>query len=602
MSTTGQTRAFLRTLVKRNDGRIIVNAMPAAELAPRPEFETQPTDETASDNTLPDGEATFEDGLNSPAHEKVFLPDDPLQQLAYAGGTRRGWVLRLRRAMRWLWEHRPWRPPTAEQLRARMEMRARRQMEATLRNEARVFRKRIVNALDRLGLCYRYRKSERDFLISKKKSVAFDAVVMQPEALYFRVDTPRLPNGINVMQLVTPEVLTDLTITCGQRVNAEYSEKIGCWFILERASGARGVPLHVTYSDMYDKIPDTADSLTIPVGMRGNSRAVYESITRMPHMLIAGSTRSGKSNFVNVMLCTLLLRNTPANLKLLLVDLKGGIELNPYRGVPHLVTVDGQKDSIINKKENVIPALEWLLAEGERRIALIESSGKRSIATYNAKQKNLRKVIPRLIFLVDEYANIALSDLKNKAEPLLTDICQRMGGVGIHVIICTQRPEVRVVSGLIKGVLDCRIAFRTPNNASSIVILDSAAARGLQPQGRAVWKLYDEYELQTPFMPEFLNDEIIKKVKAGESKDVKGMKRHDVSESEVMAWALDNCEGRLSGRDLYRQFKDRHLPQAELEAWLGDWEGNEFVVKDALYRVEASAGGVPRRLVAVRRD
>lgn len=594
-------RDKLRTITRGKGGRLL--AAPAHADVSRARHAGTPAPTPAADlnltpGTAPDGgQLGASDNMPLVAHQVAPMPADPLRRTVWASGSRARWILRLRQLFRWIAARLPFRPPTAQQRREKSEMAARRLLERQLREEAGLYRQRVTNALDRLGMCYRFRKSEKDWFVGGKRSVRFDVIRLQPEALSFHVDTARLPRGVNIMQLMQPDVLTDLTLSCGVRVTAEYSEKIGAWYILERATGARGVPAHVPYADMLERFPEQADGLAIAFGLQSNNRVVYRSLSEMPHMLVAGTTGAGKSNFLNSVLCSWISRNHPDALKIIAVDLKGGMEFNPYRDVPHIMQVPGLQ-KIINDREQVEAALEWLFAEVERRIKLIEGAGKNNIAKYNQKHKS--HPLPRIVLLIDEYADLALfAKLKARVEPLLTNICQRSRAVGIHVLLCTQRPEVAVVSGNIKGVLPAKVAFNCTNNASSMVILDNSSAKGLGTVGRCILQLNGvDLEVQTPYMPDDLVADVIKAAIANQGLKLAELRKHDVTPDEIMRWALTTAQGEMSVNLVYQTFRGRGLGKEEVLNWLKSWDGQQFVVNGSLFRVEPGAGTRPRRLVA----
>lgn len=600
-----ETRARLRTLTRGKHGALVAapKIEAAAAVVARHTGRPAPADPSSLDPALPDNGAHAQaaDNLRPPAHEAPPMPDDPLRPSILPASSRNRWVLRARRAARWLAARLPWREPTAAERKLRSEMQERRMMERLLREESVEYRKRLTNALDRLGFCYRYPRSERsplaDLVLGGVRSVQFDEIRMQPEALYYHLDTRRLPRGVHIPALLEPNVLTDLTISCGRRVTAEYSEQIGAWYIVERGGAARGLPAHVSFGDLMERFGDKDDPLAIAVGLTANNRPVFRSLSQTIHLLVGGVPGSGKSNFINAMLCTWIARNHPDELRLVMVDLKGGLELDPYMGVPHVHQVP-DLDPIINQREDVPRMLDWLLEEGERRIGKLHGKH-RSIASYNKNRQRDR--MPRIVLVIDEYADIALhTELKREVERRLTNICQRFRAVGVHVVLCTQRPEANIVSPNIKGVMQAKVAFNCANNASSMVMLDNTDAKGLAPVGRAMLQESGMQTLvQTPYMPDDLVAQVIAAAKAGQHVAPVVQRKHDVTADEVMRWALDQAGGELASRRVYQTFRGRGMGLREVETWLQSWDGQEYVVNGALYRVEPGTGTRPRQLVAV---
>ncbi len=496
---------------------------------------------------------------------------------------------------RWLWARRPWRPLTEEEKRERTERKRRAALEKLLKSEAKQAIRLIQNALDRRGLSYRHRKS--DGVLRRIDYVQFDVVALQPDALYLRVDTRRLPYGVGILDLVREEILTDLSLSIGRRVMAEYSERKGLWYIIERASGVRGIPKHVKFAEMLDHMPKTADPLTVPLGMTVNARRVYRSLADMPHLLIAGATDTGKSNMVNVILGTLIMRNGPDHLKMLLVDLKGGMEFSFYEGLPHLLAIDGVTDTgIVYDRDQVPEALAWLIAEGERRMALLKARGHKNIASYNRRRRPSDR-LPRILLVVDEWADIKLArGVGHVAEDRLANIASRMRAVGIHVIIATQVPKREVISTIIKTNLPARMAFSVPTYTASQLIIDTGDARGLTPRGRFVYaKGASHLTIQAPYISDRLIREIVRGAIEGGGVPIQAV---DVTPEEIMEWAIDNLDGRLPVRTLFDAFRGR-ISQHMLRDWLAEWEGQEFTIRGRVYRVEPGEGSRPRRLVLV---
>ena len=528
--------------------------------------------------------------VEAPKVEAPVENTDPLKQRITAI-PRRGLISKVARLLA------P-KELSAEDKALKDEKARRRQMESLLREESTLYRQRIVNALNRRELCYRFRKSEKDFLTRGVQSVQFQEIRMQPDAVYLRVDTDHMPRGVGILQLVDEDILTDLSIACGRRVSADYSERYGCWYIVERATGVLGIPSHVQWLDMLKGFPSSADGLSLPLGVTSNARPVYKSLGTMYSMLVGGTIGAGKSNVLNVILCTLIRRNHPDRLKLLLVDLKGGLEFSFYEGVPHLLPIPGSAEGgICYHRDQVTGVLKWLLAEGERRIGIMKSAGFKDIGRYN--QFHRKQHLPHLVFVVDEWADIKLEPKSGReSEEILTNIAQRFRAVGIHVILCTQVPKSEVLSTRIKGVLPAKLAYSCPTNQGSMAILDNGHAKGLQPVGRCVLQWQDEIQLQTPY----INDQMIRETIAGAiagNFEESDSHTHDLTQLEVLEYALENENGYLAHHSLFAHYEKRGISKEELRQWLIDWEAQEFIVGSSLYRVEPAKGNKPRRLIAV---
>jgi hypothetical protein len=618
MAANASTR--LRKIIKRLPGRqLSVSAPTSGQLSSPGDRTVIPETEQQIDAGRTGGQAQVLLVEHLPTIEQ---PVDPLRPTIHRA-TSQSRLARLWRALRRAWARRwelaydlfvlgpgrtlararhynPWRKLSAEEQAQRDEQQRRQKMARLLEREAQLYWDRIVNALDRYGYQHRAASTDGKGGYRPTSHVKFDKVVMQPEAIYFRINTQRLPFGTKIAELMDRLLLIDLSLACQRRVSAEYSERIGAWYVVERAIGTRGIPDHVKYQDLITAMPASADGLTIPIGIGINSKMVYRSLGRMYSMLVAGTIGGGKSNFLNVLLCTLIQRNPPERLKLILVDLKGGLEFQFYAGLPHLIPIPDVAPSGIADHNHQVPGvLEWLHTEGERRQAILRDAGYKSIGRYNAHRRGSR--MPHLLLVIDEWADVMYDKgIKSRAEEALANIAQRYRAVGVHVIVCTQVPKSEVISLRIKGVLPAKICFSTPSNQGSMVVLDHGGAKGLTPAGRCILQHDDETEVQTPFINEEMISAVVERAISGKPLDTAS--GHDVTHIEVLEWALANDNGYLSRDTLHKQFGRRGLKQAELEQWLAEWEGQEIVLGTSLYRVAKAAGSRPRRLIAVDED
>ena len=224
------------------------------------------------------------------------------------------------------------------------------------------------------------------------------------------------------------------------------------------------------------------DSLPVALGKDVAGRKIITSISKMPHILVAGATGSGKSVWINSMLVSLMYRYRPEELQLILVDMKR-VELKLYDGIPHLLA------PVITDSEKAINALKWTVLEMERRYILLEQYGKRNIADYNdflsgTRIKEARELqpLPYLVFVIDELGDLMIV-AKNEVEPIIVRLTQMSRAVGIHIVLGTQRPDTRVVTGLIKANIPSRISFAVASQIDSRVILDVGGAEKLLGAG-----------------------------------------------------------------------------------------------------------------------
>ncbi|MCA9344305.1 DNA translocase FtsK 4TM domain-containing protein [Candidatus Saccharibacteria bacterium] len=218
--------------------------------------------------------------------------------------------------------------------------------------------------------------------------------------------------------------------------------------------------------------------LTFAIGKDITGAPILENLATMPHLLVAGQTGSGKSVMINTILTSLLYRNSPSDLKLILVDPKQ-VEMAPYDEIPHLLT------PVIVDPEKCISALKWTVAEMERRYKELSSSKTRNIIEYNQIKKE--EGMPYIVVVIDELADLMMMAARD-VESLIVRIAQKARAVGIHLILATQRPSVNVITGLIKANVPARIAFTVPSLVDSRTIIDQAGAEKLLGKGDMLLK------------------------------------------------------------------------------------------------------------------
>jgi S-DNA-T family DNA segregation ATPase FtsK/SpoIIIE len=200
----------------------------------------------------------------------------------------------------------------------------------------------------------------------------------------------------------------------------------------------------------------------------------------MPHLLIAGTTNSGKSVLVNAILTSLLLNNTPLDMRLVLVDPKR-VELTGYNGIPHLLA------PVVVDAERVAGALQWLLREMDMRYKRFSKEGVRNIMDFNRKGE---EHLPYIVVVIDELADLMLA-AKDEAEKSITRLAQLARATGIHLIISTQRPSVDVITGVIKANFPARVAFMVASSMDSRVIIDKPGAETLLGRGDMLYQAPD---------------------------------------------------------------------------------------------------------------
>ncbi|MGB0756914.1 MAG: DNA translocase FtsK 4TM domain-containing protein [Patescibacteria group bacterium] len=219
---------------------------------------------------------------------------------------------------------------------------------------------------------------------------------------------------------------------------------------------------------------ETLDSrLPVALGKDVTGKTWTLTIEKLPHLLIAGATGSGKSVCINTLLMSLLYRNSPDELKLILVDPKR-VELSLYNGIPYLLT------PVITDTQKTINALRWAVAEMDKRYQALSEVGKRNIADYNAAHPEYK--LPYIVIVIDELADL-MAVAAQEVEGAIVRLAQMARAVGIHLVLATQRPSVDVITGLIKANITSRIAFAVASQTDSRTILDMSGAEKLLGRG-----------------------------------------------------------------------------------------------------------------------
>ena len=248
-----------------------------------------------------------------------------------------------------------------------------------------------------------------------------------------------------------------------------------------------------------NKFSESQSALTMVLGKDIGGKPVVVDLAKMPHLLVAGTTGSGKSVGVNVMILSLLYKSTPEDVRLIMIDPKM-LELSVYEGIPHLLA------EVVTDMKEAANALRWCVGEMERRYRLMSALGVRNLKGYNAKvlqaiedgqpikdplwrsEESMEEVapdlekLPAIVVVVDEFADMMMI-VGKKVEELIARIAQKARAAGIHLVLATQRPSVDVITGLIKANIPTRIAFQVSSKIDSRTILDQQGAEALLGQG-----------------------------------------------------------------------------------------------------------------------
>ncbi|HJA21545.1 MAG TPA: DNA translocase FtsK [Candidatus Limosilactobacillus intestinipullorum] len=267
----------------------------------------------------------------------------------------------------------------------------------------------------------------------------------------------------------------------------------------------------VGFRDMFESAPSDDHPLNVPLGRTVTGDVEMADLTKMPHLLIAGATGSGKSVAINVILTSILLKAKPHQVKLLLIDPKK-VELSVYNGIPHLLS------PVVSEPKKAARALGKVVGEMERRYELFAKFGVRNLAGYNKLvQDNNRQpdhdnqpTLPLILVVVDELADLMMT-VSNDVEDAIVRIAQMGRAAGIHMILATQRPSVDVITGLIKANVPSRIAFAVSSGIDSRTILDTNGAEKLLGRGDMLFEPIDQNK-PTRVQGAFISDQDVEAV------------------------------------------------------------------------------------------
>ncbi|MBQ6450728.1 MAG: type IV secretion system DNA-binding domain-containing protein [Solobacterium sp.] len=253
----------------------------------------------------------------------------------------------------------------------------------------------------------------------------------------------------------------------------------------------------------------TTDPLAFAVGKDISGHAVVANLAKMPHLLIAGTTGSGKSVMTNTLITSLLYRNAPSDMKLIIVDPKQ-VEMAQYQDIPHLLT------PIITQTDKALSAMKWAVGEMERRYTLMAEEKVKNIADYNTKMAKSTDPekggkMPYIVIVIDEMADLMMMAGKD-LEMLIVRIAQKGRASGIHLVLATQRPEVKVITGLIKANIPGRIAFAVGSQMDSRIMLDQGGAEKLLGKGDMLLLTTEMMGKPRRLQGAFASDEDIAKV------------------------------------------------------------------------------------------
>lgn len=297
--------------------------------------------------------------------------------------------------------------------------------------------------------------------------------------------------------------------------------------------------------------------LIFTLGKDVAGKPVFADLSRMPHLLIAGSTGSGKSVAIHAFLMNMLFKNSPALLRLLLIDPKR-VELSIYHGIAHLLS------PVIVDAKRAIMSLRWAVKEMERRYELLSEAHSRDIAAYNEalfKQKNPRNTLmPYIVIVIDELADL-MASYGREIEASVVRLSQMARAVGIHLVVSTQRPSVDVITGLIKANITARVAFQVASHTNSHIILDTSGAETLLGNGDMLFLAGDGSKPRR-IQGAFVSEAEVKRVTQAIRKQQMPHYEEDLEDSSSEGLAREDAWDEEGEDVLYEEAK-RHVLDAD---------------------------------------
>jgi hypothetical protein len=476
------------------------------------------------------------------------------------------------------------------------------------RHNARIFRSLEINmrranhllpnAFAHVNIEYVRSRTKDKYENSKPQRVHFGKWLASSDGntIYGKVD--HTPHGKLSSELVKPEVLTELALAVGHPVGGRIDENGGGVIISVALAGTNDIDDMFSFNKALELLSPSAPPLTYMVGATINGGRKFYDLEQMPHLLIAGSTGSGKSVAMLGIIGTFAARNMPETVQLLLADFKG-VDFNHFEGLPHLIhTIPEIPSGIVDKDSQIMPMLNWVVMENKRRQDMFAKHKVHNLMEWNSHH-HIDK-LSRIVIFIDEIARLNQNKkIKDEFNIVTYDVASTSRATGIHLVFSTQFPKDEFITTAIKMNFPGRMAFSVPDVHGSICMIETGEATNIYPPpGRGIFVHgVTRFKFQSPFISDNQIKEIIHNARAGKT-TVSMAKSTELSPEEVVTWSLTEANGFLNSREVFRAFTGR-MPWEQMAAMLKEMDNKNYPFGDALYKVIPPASQLARRLEKV---
>jgi hypothetical protein len=405
---------------------------------------------------------------------------------------------------------------------------------------------------------------------------------------WMKLKVETLPTGVELTEIIKDETLNECLPLTAMPLKGENKQ----WGTLIKGypGGLSGLPTVVTCKDAWDALPESAGPYTINFGLAEGGLWKKLDLTEGPHLLIAGASGQGKSNIENYILCSLLRKGLPRHmLNIVLFDLKDGMEFQSYESTPYFMEND-TLHHVIYDMDDVLKAVNELEKVMHQREHFLKARNARSIREYNLSVTGDKKM-PVVFVIFDEFAT-PVTQLKDAFMSPMVRLSNMSRVVGIHFIFATQYPKADIINTLISINFQMRVAFKM-NGPASQSVLGTWGAERLSCKGRGILQHQgDDFEIQTPLIPNTIIDETVGFAVTGE----KHRKASMVGEDDILTVALEKFDGYMEQERIYEYFKTRKVGHGKVSKLLQKMDGQIYVVNGNRYQVVRPPTGA-RRMV-----